>query len=176
MATSSEARHRARRKYADKQKAKNSTIDPRAITLQKRCVTCRQVLPSAEFYVDLEKPRGLRYDCKACVSARRKAWHAKHKETVNHERRLKKFNLTQEQFDALGDCCGVCGVKEGDPGCGRWGKLYVDHDHACCPDTESCGECVRGLLCANCNKGIGNLGDDPERLIAAAAYLIERGR
>lgn len=55
--------------------------------------------------------------------------------------------------------------------CGRGRPLVIDHDHGCCPGNLSCGRCVRGMLCMHCNIGIGNLGDDPDRLEAAARYL-----
>lgn len=55
---------------------------------------------------------------------------------------------------------------------GTWrNNLALDHDHACCPNSHSCGSCLRGLLCVRCNSGIGYLGDDAERLLAAADYL-----
>lgn len=36
-------------------------------------------------------------------------------------------------------------------------RLNVDHDHRCCPGGRSCGECVRGLLCAGHNRVEGLL-------------------
>jgi hypothetical protein len=59
----------------------------------------------------------------------------------------------------LGAACQVCGSS------GSNRRLSVDHDH-------TSGK-VRGLLCASCNFAIGNMGDDPDKLRAAANYLEE---
>lgn len=68
---------------------------------------------------------------------------------------IKKFyGLTQEEYEALGPSCGVCGSGL---------KLNVDHDH-------STGK-VRGKLCHSCNTGIGLFKDSVELLHKAAAYL-----
>jgi hypothetical protein len=50
-------------------------------------------------------------------------------------------------------------------------KIHVDHDHDCCRGGKSCGSCVRGLACNECNLGIGRFGDDPDRMERAAARL-----
>ena len=41
--------------------------------------------------------------------------------------------------------------------CGSRSDLKVDHDHACCPAERSCGSCVRGYLCHECNSAEGLL-------------------
>ena len=46
---------------------------------------------------------------------------------------------------------------------GRVKRLTVDHNH----ETNT----IRGLLCSNCNTGLGMFSDNPELLIAAAEYL-----
>lgn len=50
-------------------------------------------------------------------------------------------------------------------------SLFVDHDHSCCPGIWGCQTCIRGLLCRACNFAIGQMSDDPIRLVAAARYL-----
>lgn len=85
-----------------------------------------------------------------------------------------KYRLTLEAYNDLlaeqDGKCAICGSP--DPGDVRAGRFHVDHDHACCPGSKSCGQCVRGLLCRGCNTALGNFGDDPDRLLAAAAYLM----
>ena len=60
-----------------------------------------------------------------------------------------------------------CFVCEETPG----KALCVDHDHNCCPTKTSCGKCIRGLICGNCNSALGHAKDDPERLRKLADYL-----
>ena len=52
-------------------------------------------------------------------------------------------------------------------------RLVIDHDHACCPGTRSCGKCVRGLLCNWCNRLLGMAFDNPAILAGAIQYLDE---
>lgn len=43
-----------------------------------------------------------------------------------------------------------------------------------CPGDRACGECVRGLLCDECNRALGCMHDDPARLSALMVYLGPR--
>jgi len=71
------------------------------------------------------------------------------------------YGITVDQFDELkrkqNNQCLICGQSK---------KLVVDHCH-------SNGH-VRGLLCSNCNSGIGLLGEDVSNLKNAIKYLKER--
>ncbi len=108
----------------------------------------------AERYAARRDGRSERY-------AYNKAWRAAHPESEReYDRRYnirRKYGLAVAEYDDLvGRGCEVCGTLER--------RICVDHDH----DTGT----VRGALCANCNSGIGLLGDDPNMLLAAVAYLI----
>lgn len=78
--------------------------------------------------------------------------------------RLKLYGMTLAEFEAMledqGGACAICGYR--DQTVPNFFPL-VDHCHA--------SETVRGLLCMNCNQGLGKFGDDPERLAAAIRYL-----
>jgi hypothetical protein len=79
----------------------------------------------------------------------------------------------EEMLAAQGGRCAICRTDR--PG-GKHGKrFHIDHDHSCCPKGKSCEKCRRGLLCANCNVGLGAFGDDHERLMAARSYLLSYG-
>jgi hypothetical protein len=61
--------------------------------------------------------------------------------------RLKKFGLTEEDYQRiLAEQGGVCAICSGPPDT-RWKTLAVDHDHV----TRK----VRGLLCMVCNTMLG---------------------
>lgn len=162
----------------------------------KTCSKCKQPKPLVEFSRDCHAKDGLTYHCKLCASAtaaaqrernpgkhaaaaaewRKKnpernaaliaAWNVKHPEKRGEycqKSHLKKtYGLTLDDYEALvlkfGGKCGICQTLF------RCSKdQNIDHCH-------KTGK-VRGLLCRSCNQGIGQLGDSPERLRAAAAYL-----
>ena len=77
--------------------------------------------------------------------------------------RLSRYGLNEEDYQRLrseqNDTCAICHHRTGRDFHG----LAIDHDHAT-------GR-VRGLLCGDCNRGLGWFRDDPDRLAAGAAYL-----
>lgn len=86
-------------------------------------------------------------------------------------RKLRLYNLTEAEFNELLTLqrgkCGICATSE--PGPRGW---FIDHDHACCPGIGSCGDCVRGLLCQECNLLLGHARDSVDRLERAKKYLV----
>lgn len=87
------------------------------------------------------------------------------------------YNLTVEQYEAhleeIGNVCEICGKPEvKQHPSGQLHSLSVDHDHSCCNDNKSCGECVRGLICAYCNATLGRI--EAVGLDKIVAYL-QRG-
>ena len=58
--------------------------------------------------------------------------------------------------------CEICADPSG---------LHVDHDRSCCPGFGSCGSCVRGFLCGNCNVALGMIRDNTKTLSSAIDYL-----
>lgn len=76
-------------------------------------------------------------------------------------KRFEAYGLAPAEFRLLMEQHAVCAICQSD----EWGIKgpSIDHDH-------STGM-VRGILCNNCNNGIGRFKDDPVRLRAAAEYL-----
>jgi len=134
----------------------------------KTCRKCGETKALDQFYRHPAWQDGYYGHCAACERTRSRGYQrAKRFADPLHGRAAHLrtlYGLSLAQFDALlaaqGGRCAICGGV--DPG-GK-GVWHVDHDHG--------SGAVRGLLCHGCNAGIGSLGDDPDRLPAAAAYLL----
>ena len=98
-----------------------------------------------------------------------KAWHQANKRK-SRDYGLKKFyGITIDQYEKMereqSGVCAICSRPERtvDRHSQAPRRLAVDHDH-------STGA-VRGLLCGDCNKGLGHFADSQEMLGLAIAYL-----
>lgn len=90
---------------------------------------------------------------------------------ISKRHRLKSHGLSEERwneiFEGQDRACAVC--KNSYPDSKRvW---HIDHDHSCCDKPKSCGKCVRGILCGNCNSMLGHEKDSIFRLNNAVSYL-----
>jgi hypothetical protein len=81
---------------------------------------------------------------------------------VNHYARAKTFGLS---VDALVELLSITTCRI----CGSGGRMFIDHDHLHCH--RGCAICIRGMLCSNCNGGLGFFQDRPDLLRKAAEYL-----
>jgi hypothetical protein len=147
----------------------------------KRCPKCKQVKSYDEFYKRKDMKDGYSCWCKKCTNESCKNWNKKfpnkHRERCekyrkNHpeqnktselKHRFSKYGITIEDYNRMVENQnGVCAI------CGNSSKrmLDVDHDHLTNRN--------RGLLCGNCNKGIGLFKDDINILQKAIKYLKEK--
>lgn len=74
--------------------------------------------------------------------------------------RFKTYGITEEDYLKMlqeqDNSCAICGTKD-------WDIPHIDHNHAT-------GK-VRGLLCRECNLGLGKFGDSVELMLEAISYL-----
>lgn len=131
----------------------------------KTCKKCKETKPLSEYYVC--KRDGIVARCKACMKRHSKKHYVENPEKFRERLLVRKYGLTIEDYDAMlenqGGSCAICNTT--DPR--GHGRFHVDHNHKT--------GVVRGLLCTDCNTGIGSLKDSPEHLRAAAIYLETQG-
>ena len=131
------------------------------------CSSCKWSRPLDQFARDRSRPTGISPVCKPC----RNEWAHSNRDTTRRveyaNKLLRRYGMTIEQYDIMLRAQeGRCAICRTDKPKGHGGKTFhVDHDH-------TTGR-VRGLLCSPCNSGLGHLGDDPDRIRAALAYLEE---
>jgi Recombination endonuclease VII len=96
------------------------------------------------------------------------AYREANREQIRIRKRDTAYGLKPGEFDAMRSAQGNrC------KGCKREVRLYIDHDHTCCPKQPTCGRCNRGLLCEQCNWVLGFAKDNPATLRALANHLEE---
>lgn len=98
------------------------------------------------------------------------------KRTRKNSTLLCTHGITLEAYEALlqkqNGVCAICAEPETRKHQnGNVRALSVDHDHTCCTEDKSCGQCIRGLLCSDCNFAIGLLKDSPIIAMSLVAYL-----
>lgn len=165
----------------------------------RRCTGCLLWLPATQEYfaIGTGSPDGCVAKCKSCSHSIQKerydndlefnrkrreyslSYHYAHQDEYEYRYRrwvqhLKQaHNINEETyFDRLDFQGWMCAT----PGCGTphtpENRLFVDHDHDHCPTRESCGKCIRGLICPPCNSAMGLVGDNPIVLLGLAEYLL----
>ena len=139
--------------------------------LTKQCKDCGEHKQLDEFHKSPTEKYGVRSRCKPCR-------HKHNKETgvyekTNRDYNLRKYGITWdevvEMYANQDGCCAICKtnitIKKDKENKKR--TACVDHNH-------KTGD-IRGLLCMNCNKGIGSLQDSISILESAIEYLESNG-
>ncbi|WP_371648151.1 endonuclease VII domain-containing protein [Streptomyces mirabilis] len=113
----------------------------------KHCLGCGEIKPHSEWHRNRSASDGLSARCKACRAVEGREGHLK-----------RHYGMTEAERDEMvASQMGLCVI------CLKAPAVHVDH----CHETGR----VRGVLCFNCNSAIGKLGDDPDAVRRAAAYL-----
>jgi len=158
-----------KRRYRERQAAAGKTVrDPSPERVargpvpvgHKWCPDCNTYRPLDEFPRNRGTRDGRAVYCKPHQNERTYA----SRQTVHggsrHYHLVRRYGVTAAQIDEMVDVqpglCLICLNDLGD-------RPHVDHDH-------ETGE-VRGILCFNCNGGLGQFQDEPFLLKRAAGYL-----
>lgn len=137
--------------YLQDKKERNQNRQHTVLT-QRRCRRCMVVKLAGEFHANNSCRGGISTICKEC----------QYVDNCKTKYGVDNIDLLMRMRDSK---CDICKEKFD-------GKPHIDHDHSCCSGDYTCGNCFRGLLCRDCNLAIGLMRDNPQRLRAAADYLV----
>lgn len=143
------------------------------------CTKCKAQKPISEFVRSYRKnaaPGEVGSWCKKCHTAAGTAYHKARphfkdivSDSVREHRFKKKYGITtkdyHEMLDKQGGGCAICKGDRRTTIKGHTRLFAVDHDHRT-------GK-VRGLLCEQCNRGIGLLQDDADIVKSAYNYIVK---
>lgn len=139
----------------------------------KLCPKCQSHRDIVKFGIDKSRKDGTSYYCRDCIRKASteyrkknpqvaKRYYTAHKSKFLSYYRQRKFGLNEEAYQsrlkAQHNVCAICKKL-----CTSGRSLAVDHDHK----TKQ----IRGLLCGNCNKGLGCFQDSIQNLQEAILYL-----
>jgi Recombination endonuclease VII len=126
--------------------------------MSRRCPRCQEIKALEDFSRNRSSKNGFGSYCKPCHNQVVRANRLKHHGSTRsfHLNRRYRVDAAQVAWMVLqqGGVCALCG--SGKP-------EHVDHDHG----TKR----VRGILCFNCNRGLGKFCDDVGLMQRAAEYL-----
>jgi len=130
------------------------------------CLRCNETKPESEFQREKTRKSGYRGRCKVCEKETRQvpsnAYDTPQKAWKRHIKA--KFGVDKEFYDALlveqEGKCAICGTTDSGS---KHGVFSIDHCHT--------NGHIRGLLCKECNTGLGMFKDNIESLKKAAEYL-----
>lgn len=138
----------------------------------KICTKCFLEKPISEFGKNRKKNNSeghyLRPSCIQCERLRSRTYHHNNKEQIHQKNRewriSSKYGISIETYNSMMESqnmsCAIC-LESFSDSINR--RLAVDHDHTT--------GAVRGLLCGNCNNGLGRFKDNVSLLKKAIEYL-----
>lgn len=160
---------------------------------KKKCTKCKIEKELTEYHKHKNGKNGLRATCKVCnkiehqlwvdnnrdktransakfakvnrdkCNAKLKRYRKKYPEKEKSRRLKKRYGITLDDYNDMlknqNECCDICKKHKT-----TW-KIPLNVDH--CHTTGK----VRGLLCGQCNRGIGIFEDNPDFLENAKKYL-----
>jgi hypothetical protein len=150
----------------------------------KLCLRCRQEKTFNLFPKNRRTKHGIGTYCLTCsaevVRQRRqteegaqahrdasKKWREANKDRHADNNARRNYGIEHGGYDQLLAAqegkCAICKTTE--PGT-NMGRFAIDHCHS--------SGAVRGLLCSNCNRGLGYFKDDPDRILRAISYLSSK--
>ena len=141
----------------------NRIVDPRPsrhVPVGKKwCPQCKQAKPLDEFPTSNGQPFNY---CEPCHNKRARESVERHHGSTRNKHLRDRYGIddadVQRMVEEQGGFCAICLVGKPE---------HVDHDHAT-------GK-IRGILCFNCNGGLGQFKDRADVLRNAVTYLEASG-
>lgn len=133
--------------------------------LRSVCIECTRRLARELYYNKAKEPLYLQNQAE-----RKRKYKLENPLNIRQNYLKHMYNITLQEYNNILKSqeykCAICSINHSERT-----QFHVDHDHSCCEGKRSCGDCIRGLLCPQCNVGIGQFGDNPALLAKAADYL-----